>query len=44
MTAAVELSFDPMLAVGGVSLRWDALALVVVLLVSIGVWVLRLRR
>jgi prolipoprotein diacylglyceryltransferase len=43
MTAAVELSFDPMLAVGGVSLRWDALALVVVLLISIGVWVLRLR-
>jgi prolipoprotein diacylglyceryltransferase len=43
MNATLELSFDPMLAMGGVSLRWDALALVVVLVISIGVWVLRLR-
>ena len=32
-----------MLTMGGISLRWDAIALVGVLLVAIGVWVLRLR-
>jgi len=42
MTGVVDLSFDPLLTMGGVSLRWDALALVAVLMVAIGVWVLRL--
>jgi prolipoprotein diacylglyceryltransferase len=43
MIASLQLSFDPLLTVGDISLRWDALALVGVLLVAIGVWVLRLR-
>ena len=42
MIAALELSFDPLVSVGGVLIRWDALALVGVLLVAIGVWVVRL--
>ena len=39
----LELSFDPLLSVGGINLRWDALALVAVLLFGLLVWVLRLR-
>ncbi len=42
MIAVVELSFDPLVSVGGITIRWDALALVGVLIVAIGVWVLRL--
>jgi prolipoprotein diacylglyceryltransferase len=42
MTAVAELSFDPLVSVGGITMRWDALALVGVLIVAIGVWVLRL--
>jgi prolipoprotein diacylglyceryltransferase len=42
MIAGLELSFDPLVSVGGVVIRWDALALVGVLLVAIGVWVVRL--
>lgn len=44
MTAALELSFDPFVSVGGALIRWDALALVAVLAIAIGVWIIRLRR
>jgi prolipoprotein diacylglyceryltransferase len=44
MSAVLELSFDPLVSVGGTSLRWDALALVAILLVAVLAWVLRLRR
>ncbi len=44
MIAGLELSFEPLVSVGGVLIRWDALALVGVLLVAIGVWVVRLQR
>lgn len=43
MSGALQLSFDPLLSIGGITLRWDALALVGVLLLAIGLWVLRLR-
>ena len=43
MTGALQLSFDPLMSMNGVSLRWDALALVAVLLVAMAVWVMRLR-
>jgi prolipoprotein diacylglyceryltransferase len=42
MTGVVALSFGPLVWLGDVALRWDALALVVILAIAIGVWVLRL--
>jgi prolipoprotein diacylglyceryltransferase len=43
VTGLLQLSFDPLASIGGLVLRWDALALVGVLMLAIGVWVLRLR-
>ncbi len=43
MIGTLQLLFDPLASIGGISLRWDALALAAVLLVAMGAWVLRLR-
>ena len=43
MSGLLELSFDPVMSLGGVGLRWDALAFVAILLMAAAVWVLRLR-
>ena len=43
MSGVVRLSFDPLVSVGALQLRWDAVALVAILLLALTTWVLRLR-
>lgn len=43
MPAVLTLSFDPEVGVGDMRLRWEALALVLVLLAALGLWVRALR-